>query len=335
MYPGIRHQALGSITSRGSSFVLVAVLAFTLLAGLSPWGTGVHAADGQFPITVTDDEGTAVTIASEPQRIISLSPANTEIVFALDAGDRLVGRTDWDDYPAEAAALTPVATFTGVIMEQVVALEPDLILAAGNFFTPPDDIARMRELGYPVVVVYAPDVPAVLSDIELIGDAIGEPEAATAMATEMSSQLDDIAAAAAATGTTPRTFYQIGSEPEIYGPAPESFVSDMVSLAGGDPITTSDPAVFSIPLEELVVADPEVIVLGDANYGVCPDAVAARAGWSDMTAVENGDVRPVDDVPVTRPGARLAQGLASLARAIHPDLDLAAFPADPPMCEAA
>ncbi len=328
------HPALGSISSRG---LLVAVgaafLALALIAGPSPWLWAASASDDAFPVTVVDDEGTQVTIGSEPQRIISLSPANTEIAYALGAGDRLVGRTDWDDYPPEAAALTPVATFTGVIMEQVVALEPDLVLAAGNFFTPPDDIARMRELGYPVVVVYAPDVPAVLSDIELIGTAIGESDAASSLTAAMSAQLDAIAGAAAATGSRPRTFYEIGSEPEIYAPAPDSFVADMVELAGGDPITTGDPVVFAIPLEELVVADPEVIVVGDANYGVCPDSVAARAGWSDMTAVINGDVRPVDDVPVTRPGPRLPQGLASLARAIHPDLELVDFPADPPMCE--
>ena len=130
-------------------------------------------------------------------------------------------------------------------------------------------------------------------------------------------------------------FYELGAEPEIYAPAPDSFLADMIVRAGGEPITTADPALWSIPLEELVVADPEVIVLGDANYGTCPESVAARAGWDGMTAVVNGDVRPVDDVPITRPGPRLAQGLASLARAIHPELELADFPADPPMCEAA
>ena len=120
-------------------------------------------------MTIVDDEGTEVVIEALPERIISLSPANTEIVFALGAGDRLVGGTDFDDFPAEAAALPDVATFTGVIMEQVVELEPDLVLAAGNDFTPADDIARMRELGFPVVVVYAETVDEVLADIELIG----------------------------------------------------------------------------------------------------------------------------------------------------------------------
>ncbi len=81
-------------------------------------------------------------------------------------------------------------------------------------------------------------------------------------------------------------------------------------------------------------ADPEVIVLGDAAYGVCPADVAARAGWADMTAVADGDVRPVDDVPVTRPGPRLAEGLAALAVAIHPDLELADPPAAPAFCAA-
>jgi iron complex transport system substrate-binding protein len=314
--------------------VAATFLALALIAASVPWSAQAIAAEDAFPVTVIDDEGTGVTIEAEPQRIISLSPANTEIVYALGAGDRLVGRTEWDDYPPEAAELTPVAAFTGVIMEQVVVLEPDLVLAAGNFFTPPDDIARMLELGYPVVVVYAPDVPAVLADIELIGDSIGEAEAAEAMTAEMASQLDAISIAAAGTGSTPRTFYQIGSEPELYAPAPDSFVADMVVLAGGDPVTTSDPAVFAIPLEELLVADPEVIVVGDANYGVCPSDVAVRPGWSGMTAVVNADVRPVDDVPVTRPGPRLPQGLASLARAIHPELELADFPPDAPMCEA-
>jgi iron complex transport system substrate-binding protein len=327
---GTRHR-LGLLVALLGAVALAAGLAL----GAGPWHAAALGAEGAFPVVLVDDEGTEVAIEAEPQRIVSLSPANTEIVFALGAGGRLVGGTDFDDVPTEARDLPDVATFQGVIMEQVVDLEPDLVLAAGNFFTPSDDIARLRELGYPVLVVYAPDVPAVMADIELIGTAIGAADEATAMTAEMSAQIDAIAAAAAGVGSSPRTFYQIGSEPEIYGPAPESFVADMVELAGGQAITTGDPAVFSIPLEELVAADPEVIVVGDANYGVCPADVAARPGWGGMSAVQDGDIRPVDDVPVTRPGPRLAQGLASLARAIHPGLELAGFPPDPALCEAA
>jgi iron complex transport system substrate-binding protein len=279
-------------------------------------------APAEFPATLVDDEGTSVTITAQPQRIVSLSPANTETVFALGAGARLVGGTDADDFPAEAKALPDVATYQGVVVEQLVNLEPDLVLAAGNGFNPPADIARIRDLGIPVVVLYAEDVPGVLHDIELIGDAIGESRAAERMAATMAARIETVSSATSALGSRPRTFYELGDQPEIYGPADGSFVADMVSLAGGDPITTGSTTAYSISLERLVTADPEVIVLGDANYGATPESLAARPGWTGMTAVKTGAVRPVDDVIVTRPGPRLADGLAALALAIHPDLVL-------------
>lgn len=290
-------------------------------------------AEAAFPLTLTDDEGTEVTLDAPPERVISLSPANTEIVFALGAGDSLVGGTDFDDFPAEAADLPDVATFTGVLMEQVVDLEPDLVLAAGNAFTPAADIERMRELGFPVLVVYAETVDEVLTDIELIGQALGRETEATDLTADMRDRIEEVTTATGAADDAPRVFYQIGSEPEIYGPAPGSFIADMVDLAGGDPITTSDPAVFSIPLEQLVTADPEIVVLGDAAYGVCPDQIAARPGWREMTAVREGAVRPIDDTIVTRPGPRLAEGLASLALAIDPDLELPAPPPSVTFCQ--
>ncbi|MGD8486151.1 MAG: helical backbone metal receptor [Chloroflexota bacterium] len=324
-------QALGR-RSRGFLVALfTAVFAGLVLA---PHPDAARAADEAFPLTVVDDEGTEVSIEALPQRIVSLSPGTTEIVFALGAGDRLVGRTEADDHPPEATDVTPVASYNAVDLERLLAVEPDLVLAGGNSLTQPDDIATMRDLGLPVIVVYAPDVPGVLADIGLIAEAIGMGDAAAELVTELQAQLDTIAEAVSGVAGSPRVFYEIGADTEIYAPAPDSFVADMVALAGGDPITTADPARWSISIEELVVADPEVIVLGDANYGVCPADVAARAGWKGMTAVVEGAVAPVDDVTVTRPGPRLPQGLASLARAIHPGLELAGFPADPPMCEA-
>ncbi len=86
----------------------------------------------------------------------------------------------------------------------------------------------------------------------------------------MAAQMDVISEAAAAAGSTPSVFYELGAEPEIYAPAPDSFLADMIVRAGGEPITTADPALWSIPLEELVVADPEVIVLGDADLRHLP-----------------------------------------------------------------
>lgn len=280
-------------------------------------------ATAAFPLTIVDDEGTSVTLTAEPQRVISLSPANTETVFALGEGDKLVGGTDFDDYPAEAVALPDVATFEGVLIEQVVDLEPDVVLAAGNGFNPVADIERLRELEIPVVVLYAETVDEVLTDIELIGQAVGAADEAAEITSTMATRMAEITADVDSAGSRPRVFYQIGSEPEIYGPADDSFIADMIELAGGEAITTGSSSAFSIPLERLVDADPEVIILGDASYGVTPEDVKSRpGGWAEMTAVKEDSVRPVDDTIVTRPGPRLADGLAALALAIHPDLDL-------------
>lgn len=272
-------------------------------------------------LALVDDEGTTIELPGVPQTIVSLTPATTELLFALGAGDRLRGRTDLDLYPAEAAALPVVATYLGVHIEEVVEIAPDLVIAGGNNFTAAGDVARLRDLGIPVLVVYAPDVDGVLADIRLIGQAVGEEEASEGVVGAIQARITEVTAAVAGLDR-PRTFYEIGYEPEIYGPAPDSFVADMVNLAGGDPITTTDPAVFAIPLERLVTLDPEVIVLGDAASGTCPDSLVTRAGWAGMTAVRDGQVRPADDIIITLPGPRLGEGLAALALAIHPDADI-------------
>jgi iron complex transport system substrate-binding protein len=272
-----------------------------------------------FPTTLTDDEGGTVTLAAAPTRIISLTPGTTETLFALGAGPNVVAVTDFDDYPDAVKTLPHVASFSAIDIEKVVALAPDLILAGGNGFNPPDQIAKLRALGLQVLVVYARDVPGVLKDIQLVGTAIGKADAAKDLTASMQASFDQIHAAAASL-PAPRTFYEIDTTGAIYGPADQSFIAGMITLAGGTPITTGDPNKFDIPLEKLVTADPEVIVLGDAAYGATPAIVKARPGWGTMTAVKTGAIRAADDIVITRPGPRLADGLRSLAIAIHPEL---------------
>jgi iron complex transport system substrate-binding protein len=213
-----------------------------------------------------------------------------------------------------------------VDVEAIVALEADLVLAGGNSFNPPAAIEQLRRVGVPVLVVYAATVGAVLADIELIGRAIGRTAEASAMTATMRDGIDDVRAAVAGL-SRPRVFYELDATADIFGPADESFIAEMVDLAGGDPITTGSTTVFSIALERLVDANPEVIVLGDAAYGVTAEQVAARPGWGTMTAVRNCAIRPVNDTLVTRPGPRLIDGLRLLALAIHPAAELPPAPA--------
>jgi len=281
------------------------------------------AAATTYPLALADDEGTVVNLPSRPERIVSLTPATTEILFALGAGDRVVGATDVDDYPEAAKSVTRVVAMGAIDIEKIVGLGADLVVAGGNNFNSPAALAKLRGLGIPVLVVYAPDVAGVLHDIELVGTAAGEGPAAAALAARMRTEIEAIGSAVAGAGTArPRVFYELDATKEIFGPADDSFVARMIRLAGGDPITTGSTTVFSIPLETLLTADPQVIVLGDAAYGVTAEQVAARPGWSAMTAVRTGAVRPVDNVVVTRPGPRLVEGLRALALAIDPGAQL-------------
>ena len=287
-----------------------------------------------FPATLTDDEGTAVTIAAAPQKIVSLTPATTEILFDLGVGDRVVATDDGSDFPAEVVALPDVATFSSVDTEKVVAAGADLVVAGGLGFTPVDAITKLRSLGIPVLVIYAPSVDGVLKDINLLGTAVGASDKATeitdAMRADMKLTSDTAAAEAAKAGAKERVYYEIGytdGTGEIYAPADESFLAEMVTLAGADAITTGDPNTYQIPLEKLIERDPQVIILGvNPFYSPTPTAVAARPGWNVMTAVKDDKIRPVNDIEITRPGPRLAAGLRALTSAIWPDISIPPAP---------
>jgi len=274
-----------------------------------------------YPLTLTDDAGRQVTLPAEPERIVSLAPSNTEIVCALDACDRLVGVTDFDDYPAEVADIADVVIFAVVDIELVVDGDPDLILAAGNELTPSAVITELTDLGYPVLVLYPESLDEVLENIELIGEAINALDQAAALTAEMEDRVQAVTEAVGG-ATRPRTFYEVGVfEGAIYTAGEDSFLASVIRVAGGDPIT-GDPLTTSIALEDLLVAEPELILLGDAAYdpSVTPEAVAARQGWGAISAVQKGRVMVMlADPVITRPGPRIVDGLEALARAIHPE----------------
>jgi iron complex transport system substrate-binding protein len=258
----------------------------------------------------------------DPARIVSLAPSNTEIICALGACDRLVGVTDFDDYPPQVSKVAKVVTATQVDIEKVVAADPQLILAAGNGLTPSSVIDRLAGLGYAVLVLYPKSLDALYADIQLVGRAVSATTKAADLVTSMRTRAHAVSATIGA-AHRPRTFYEVGVfQGTIYTAGANSFLASLISIAGGEPIT-GDPLSTSIQLEALVAADPQLILLGDAAYdpSITPGSVAARAGWEGMTAVRQDRIVAMPDDPViSRPGPRLIDGLEALARAIHPEL---------------
>ena len=274
-----------------------------------------------FPLTITDDEGTAVAIAAEPKKIVSLTPATTETLFAIGAGSRVVGKVeDIADFPKEAASVPIVATFSGVDVEKIVALGADLVVSGGTGLTQGAAVEQLRNAGIPVLVSYPTTVEGALTSIRTIGTAVGLADAATTLADTISGQIDDLSSIAGTVEDPPRVFYEIDVTGGIFTPPADSIYGEMFDLAGAE-LIPGDVS-YKISLEELVAADPEVILLGDAAYGATKAAVGKRAGWAGMTAVKNGAIYPVDDIVITRPGPRIAEGLKALIMAIHPELAL-------------
>jgi len=282
-----------------------------------------------FPLSLTDDEDGTVTLAAEPQKIVSLTPAVTETLFAVGAGPRVVATDDSSDYPAEAKTLPHVVTFGTVDVEKIVSLSPDLVIAGGAGFTSADAIAKLRDLKIPVLVVSTPSIEGIYKDIELVGTAVGAADQAKAVTTKMRADMATIATAAQAESakatTKPRVFYDVGyidTSGQIYGPAEGSFLAEMIGLLGVD-VITGDKVTYEIPIEKLIERDPQVIILGvNAFYKPTPATIAKRPGWKVLTAVKTGDIRSVNDTEITRPGPRLAIGMRNLALAMYPDLQL-------------
>ena len=281
--------------------------------------TGSAAPEASFPVTITDDDGVSVTIDSEPERIVTFAPSATEIVFALGLGERLVGVSGpFDDYPAEATQIDQVggAGDFGVDpnVERVVALEPDLFLTikGGDQWK-----GRLRELGVPVVTLDATDLDDLLGDIEVAGRITGATGPAEALVADLRAQADEVEAAL--TGVEPvRCFYET-FYPPLYTVGPGTFIYDLLERAGCDPVTSSSDQQYpEWSVENLVDQSPDVYLVSSES-GATPKAVARRAGFDAIAAVETGRVVPIESDLAERPGPRIVLGLRLIAEALHPE----------------
>lgn len=274
-------------------------------------------------ITLIDGLDRTVTLAGPAEHIISLAPSNTEILFALGAGAQVVGRDGASDYPAEANNIASVGdTFAGLNSEQIVALQPDLVLAAE--ITPVEYVAELEQLGITVYWLSNPlDMEGLYDNLSIVGELTGHEEDATALIDDLTSRVAAVDTALTNVTETPTVFYELdASDPAApWTSGPGTFIDLLITRAGGKnagSVLSSQFAQMSI--ENILQQNPDFILLGDAAYGVTVESVGQRAGWAQLAAVVNGQVVPFDDNLVSRPGPRLVDALEQLARLFHPDL---------------
>ena len=274
-------------------------------------------------VEAVDGAGQTIRLAGPAQRIVSLAPSNTEILFAIGAGGQMVGRDEFSNYPEAAKALPAIATGMGRLnTEAVVALQPDLILAAE--ITPPDQVETLRGLGLTVFVVTNPkEFEGLYANIQAVGTLTGRGTEAQGLAGELRDRVTAVGQKLNAATTSPRVFYELdgtdATKPWTSGPG--TFLDLLIRAAGGTNVGAVLTSQFAqISSEELVRQDPQVILLGDTAYGTTVEGVSARAGWGTMTAIKQKSVYPFDDNLVSRPGPRMVDGFEQMARLIHPEL---------------
>lgn len=290
----------------------------TTAAAVAPTTTTAAApAEGTFPVTIVDDDKVSVTIKAKPMRIVSTAPSSTEILFALGLDDRIVGVTSLDDYPPQAANVAKVGDFQ-VNTEAVMALSPDLVV---GYAGAEDALKPVQAGGASVIMLNPATVDGIFSNITTLGAATGATGKAAELLDAIKAQIKQVSDAAAATGESPKVFYAVDNTLWTCGPG--SFVDDMMTLAHVTNVASSGPdsaavqAYYQFAPEQLVAADPDIILIPNTAYKSV-DEFTGDARFASLRAVKDGHVYLVDDVVVTRPGPRIGEGLKTLVDLVHP-----------------
>ncbi len=275
--------------------------------------------EATFPLTMTDATGKEIVLEAPPERIISLIPSNTEILFGLGLNDKIVGVNDYDDYPPEVADKEKVGSMEFNI-EQIIALQPDIVFAHESGIASLGGAKdQLEAAGVKVfVVTNARDFNETYTTIEQLGRATGKlPEAEKIIANmkvkveEIEAKLQDV--------QPKKVFVETSDEPEIYTPGKDTFMQEMLEMIHAENIAADTDGWFKIDAEQIITKNPDVIVV---TYNYVPDIltkIPQRAGFDTITAVKNKAIVQVDENITSRQGPRLADGLEELAKAIYPE----------------
>ena len=298
---------------------LFVTLLITLLAACAPQAAATTAPAN---LAFTDGLEREVTLNGVPQRIISLAPSNTEILFAIGAGDQVVGRDTLSDFPEEAKNATDIgSTFDALNTELIVSLKPDLILAAQ--INTPEQVKQLEDLGLTVYYLKNPTtIEGMYGNLELVAQMTGHEEEAATMIESLKRRVAAVDEKIAPISSRPSVFYELdGTDPaKPYTAGKGTFITQLIERAGAQNIAADLEEYPQLSLEQVVAADPAFIILGDARYGVTPESIAQRPGWENLSAVKNGKVVPFNDDLVSRPGPRLVEALEELAKLLRPEL---------------
>jgi iron complex transport system substrate-binding protein len=271
-----------------------------------------------YPLAIIDTVGREVTIEVQPQRIASLSPAATEILFAIGAGDQVIVVDMFSDYPQEVTSRQQLDAYEPNL-EAIAAVQPDLVLL---FYDPGELAASLERLGITTAVLGSVEetpesVEAVFDQIRLLGQMTDHVQEAEELVADMQDRVEAIEEALADVEQGPRVFHEVDAT--LYTAAPDSFVGGLYKILKAQNIAAGADQPFPQLTQEVIIErDPEMIILADGAYGESPDTVKARPGWGSISAVRNDRIFVIDPDIVSRPGPRCVEALVALAAYLYP-----------------
>jgi iron complex transport system substrate-binding protein len=275
------------------------------------------------PLILTDDLGRTVELAGPAQAIVTLGPSALEGLFAIGAGEQVVGREEFSIYPEAALSVTNIGSLFGELpSEAILALEPDLVIAPEIISR--EQVQALEDLGLKVYWQANPnDFASLFANLRDLAQISGRQAEAEALILSLEARVQQVEETLAAAADRPTVFYELdATDPDNpYTTGAGTFIDTIITMAGGQNIGSVLAGEYAqISAEEVILQDPEIILLGDAPYGVSAETVAARAGWSGLQAVAAGRIYPFDPFLVSVPGPRLVDGLEAMARLLHPEL---------------
>jgi len=274
-----------------------------------------------FPLTVTDDLDRSVILPARPERIISLAPSNTEILFAVGAGEQVVGVTSYCNYPPEAATRQQIGGITvqSISVETIIALEPDLILATQ---AQTEIIEALAQTGLAVIVLQPATLDDIYANIELVGQVTGHRDEAAGLTADLRRRTAAVQAAVAAVPAAERLsiFYEVWHEP-LMTAGPQTFIGQIIELAGGENIFADVQEDWPQVSPEVVLTRNPAVILGPDSHGdvLTGDSLAGRPGWANIEAMRSGRIYLLNGDAVSRPGPRIIDMLEEIARDLYPD----------------
>jgi len=303
------------------AFRFITILRMKVLLSLLVFFAGLFILFGEQPAarTVTDELGRKMVVPENLERVVSLAPSITEIIFALGKEDLLKGVSLFSDYPAAAKKLPRVGSYVHLDLEKIVALKPQLCIGIkdGN---PIAVVRKLERLGIPVYAVDPRDLNAVLDTILQLGRLLGADQKAHAIVSDMRTRMDRVKSRVATISHKPRVFFQIGVSP-IVSAGTQTYIHELIVMAGGRNLAKGPVPYPRYSREQVLGLSPDVMIITSMARGASFERVKKEwSKWPSMPAVRNNRIVLMDSNLCDRPTPRLIDGLEHVAKAIHPDL---------------